>query len=63
MNIVYLEGKTQSLKPGETMDAMGEVSRLPLPNMGIRWYPIIWLIIIAVLVAAIALLRRRKRER
>jgi len=63
MNIVYLEGKTQSLKPGETMDVMGEVSRLPLPNIGIRWYPIIWLIIIAVLVAAIALLRRRKRDR
>ena len=59
MRIVYLKGEGRPLKPGEAIDIEGEISRLPLPNIGIRWYPIIWLIIIAALVIVIALLRRR----
>ncbi len=59
MNIVYLKGEARPLKSGEAIDIEGEISRLPLPNMGIRWYPVIWLIIIAASIVTIALMRRR----
>jgi hypothetical protein len=59
MNIVYLKGEGRPLKPGEAIDIEGEVSALPLPNIGVRWYPLVWLIIIAASIAAVVLVRRR----